>query len=158
MGQYGARITGFTLIRENTLILSKTTRRRRWKSDVFSDDFSEKRIRKVRIPSKCVSRYTAIACWCLPALIGFGDEPSVDYYHPNNILKFAAALYREGDYLRATGECHRYLFYNPQNANQILYQIAVSYRLGGQANRALEFLKPSWNHTFRATLPGLSAS
>jgi tetratricopeptide (TPR) repeat protein len=65
----------------------------------------------------------------------------VDYYHPANVLKFANALYRQGDYLRAAGEYQRYLFHKPQNADQILYQIAVSYRLGGQVDRALQFFE-----------------
>ena len=88
-----------------------------------------------------VSGCLAIACWILPAVTGFADGMEVDYYHPKNILKFANALYRQGDYLRAAGEYQRYLFYKPQNADGILYQIAVNYRLGGRADRALQFFE-----------------
>ena len=88
-----------------------------------------------------VSGCLAIACWILPAVTGFADGMGVDYYHPKNILNFADALYRQEDYLRAAGEYQRYLFYKPQNADGILYQIAVSYRLGGRADRALQFFE-----------------
>ncbi|MBI1929301.1 tetratricopeptide repeat protein [Candidatus Poribacteria bacterium] len=83
----------------------------------------------------------AISCGVFPAAIGIADEMGVDYYDPINVLKFADALYGDGDYLRAAGEYQRYLFYKPQDADHILYRIAVSYRLGGRAGRALQFLE-----------------
>jgi len=83
----------------------------------------------------------AISCCVLSAATSIADEMGVDYYHPTNILKFADALYGAGDYLRAAGEYQRYLFYKPQDADHILYRIAVSYRLDGQADRALQFLE-----------------
>ena len=88
-----------------------------------------------------VSGCLAIVCWALSALTASADEAKIDYYHPKNILKFADGLYRQGDYLRAAGEYQRYLFYKPQNADWILYQIAITYRLGGRTDRALRFFE-----------------
>lgn len=62
----------------------------------------------------------------------------LDYYSPENILKFADSLYTQGDYLRAAGEYQRYLFYQPQESAQIHYKIAVCYRFGGKTEQAIQ--------------------
>ena len=67
----------------------------------------------------------------------FAEEP-VEYYAPENVLKFADFLYEQGDYLRAAGEYQRYLFYKPQDTEQIHYKIAVSYRFGGKTEQAIQ--------------------
>ena len=65
------------------------------------------------------------------------DEPR-DYYSPENVLKFADFLYEQGNYLRAVGEYHRYLFYEPQESEEIHYKIAVCYRFGGKTEHAIQ--------------------
>ena len=80
-------------------------------------------------------------CWGLVAGHALAEESPVAYYQPENIRRFADALYRQGDYLRAAGEYQRYLFYKPQDADQILLRIAESYRLGGRIDRTIQFLQ-----------------
>ena len=65
------------------------------------------------------------------------DEP-VDYYAPENVLKFADFLYAQGDYLRAADEYQRYLFHQSQESAQIRYKIAVCYRFGGKTEQAIQ--------------------
>ena len=65
-------------------------------------------------------------------------EESIEYYAPENIRKFADFLYEQGDYLRAAGEYQRYLFYQPQESDQIRYKIAVCYRFGGKTEQAIQ--------------------
>lgn len=77
-----------------------------------------------------------------PALMAIADSPPVDYYQPENIRKFADYLYAQGDYLRAAGEYQRYLFSRPTAlGSDALRRIADSYRLGGQPDRAVQFLE-----------------
>ena len=63
---------------------------------------------------------------------------SIEYYTPENVHKFANFLYEQGDYLRAAGEYERYLFYQPQESEQIRYRIALCYRFAGQTEQALQ--------------------
>ena len=65
-------------------------------------------------------------------------EKPVDYYTPENVRRFADFLYEQGDYLRAAGEYERYLFYQPQESEQLRYQIARCYRFAGQTEHALQ--------------------
>ena len=65
-------------------------------------------------------------------------ETPPDYYSPENVRKFADFLYEQGDYLRAAGEYQRYLFYQPQESEQIHYRIAVCYRFGGKTDQAIQ--------------------
>lgn len=65
-------------------------------------------------------------------------EESIEYYAPENVRKFADFLYEQGDYLRAAGEYERYLFYQPQESEQIRYRIALCYRFAGQTEQALQ--------------------
>ena len=84
-------------------------------------------------------------CCVFPALIALAGNPPIDYYRPENIRKFADYLYAQGEYLRAAGEYQRYLFSQPTalggNQNDVLHRIADSYRLGGQPDRAVQFLE-----------------
>lgn len=73
-----------------------------------------------------------------PLLSFASAEEPVDYYAPENIRKFADFLYEQGDYLRAADEYQRYLFYKPQDTEQIHYKIAVSYRFGGKTEQAIQ--------------------
>ena len=65
------------------------------------------------------------------------EEP-IEYYTPENVRKFADFLYEQGDYLRAVGEYQRYLFYRPQESEEIHYRIAVCYRFGGKSAQAIQ--------------------
>lgn len=65
-------------------------------------------------------------------------EESIEYYAPENVRKFADFLYEQGDYLRAAGEYERYLFYIPQESEQIRYRIALCYRFAGQTEQAIQ--------------------
>ena len=86
--------------------------------------------------------FFAVFCCVFPALIALADSPPIDYYQPENIRKFADYLYAQGDYLRAAGEYQRYLFSQlTALENDVLRRIADSYRLGGQPDRAVQFLE-----------------
>ena len=86
--------------------------------------------------------FLTVLCSVFPALIAIADNPPIDYYQPENIRKFADYLYTQGDYLRAAGEYQRYLFSQPTTlGNDVLRRIADSYRLGGQPDRTIQFLK-----------------
>lgn len=69
------------------------------------------------------------------------SEDPIDYYSPENILKFANYLYEQSDYLRAVNEYQRYLFYQPKESNQIRYRIALCYRLGGKPERSIPIFR-----------------
>jgi len=81
-------------------------------------------------------KYGLIGLFCV---LGFVSNANgeVDYYSPENILKFAEYLYGEGDYLRAAGEYQRHLLYSPQNVDSTLYRLGLCYRLAGDTERAI---------------------
>ncbi len=90
------------------------------------------------------------------ALLCFANsEESINYYSPENVLKFADHLYEQGDYLRAAGEYQRYLFYKPPESEKIHYRIALCYRFGGKSDLAIQqfetFLKKSPNSKLRSS-------
>lgn len=90
------------------------------------------------------------------ALLCFANsEESINYYSPENVLKFADHLYEQGDYLRAAGEYQRYLFYKPLESEKIHYRIALCYRFGGKSDLAIQqfetFLKKSPNSKLRSS-------
>ena len=86
--------------------------------------------------------FLVVLCSVFPAVMALADSPPIDYYHPENIRKFADYLHAQGDYLRAAGEYQRYLFSQPTDlGNDVLRRIAESYRLGGQPDRAVQFLQ-----------------
>lgn len=74
-----------------------------------------------------------------PSMAQSEDPP--DYYSPENVLKFANYLYEQGDYLRAVNEYQRYLYYQPEDSNQIRYRIALCYRFGGKPEHAIQIFK-----------------
>ena len=81
-------------------------------------------------------------CSIFSTLMAVADSPPTNYYQPQNIRKFADYLYAQGDYLRAAGEYQRYLFSQPTTwGDAVLRRIADSYRLGGQPDRAVQFLE-----------------
>ena len=91
---------------------------------------------------RCHAIFLAALCSLLPTLIAIADSPQIDYYQPANVRKFADYLYAQGDYLRAAGEYQHFLFFqSPALEDDVLRRIAVSYRLGGQPDRAVQFLK-----------------
>lgn len=86
--------------------------------------------------------FLTVFCSLFPVLIAIADSSPINYYQPTNIRKFADYLFVQGDYLRAAGEYQRYLFSQPAALdNDILRRIAESYRLGGQPDRAVQFLQ-----------------
>ena len=86
--------------------------------------------------------FLTVFCSLFPVLIAIADNSPINYYQPTNIRKFADYLFVQGDYLRAAGEYQRYLFSQPAALdNDILRRIAESYRLGGQPDRAVQFLQ-----------------
>ena len=91
---------------------------------------------------RCHAIVLTVLCSTLPVWVAIADNPPIDYYQPANIRKFADYLYAQGDYLRAAGEYQRYLFsQSTVFGNDVLRRIAESYRLGGQPDRALQFLQ-----------------
>ena len=79
-----------------------------------------------------------ISCLIFTPLSFVAAEESIEYYAPENVRKFADFLYEQGDYLRAAGEYERYLFYQPQESEQIRYRIALCYRFAGQTEQAIQ--------------------
>lgn len=65
----------------------------------------------------------------------------IDYYHPQNILKFADYLYQEGDYLRAAGEYQRYLFGTATGQDTAFYKIGLCYRRRRELATAIGFFR-----------------
>ena len=91
---------------------------------------------------RCHAIVLTVLCSTLPVWVAIADSPPIDYYQPANIRKFADYLYAQGDYLRAAGEYQRYLFSQlTAFENDVLRRIAESYRLGGQPDRAVQFLQ-----------------
>ncbi len=91
---------------------------------------------------RCHAIVLTAFCFMLPPWIAIADSPPIDYYQPANIRKFADYLYAQGDYLRAAGEYQRYLFSQSTTfGNDVLRRIAESYRLGGEPDRAVQFLQ-----------------
>lgn len=67
-----------------------------------------------------------------------------EYYKPKNILRFAEHLYNEGDYLRAAGEFHRYLYYYdsiPDDADFIYYKIGLCYRFASDFQKSIYYFQ-----------------
>ena len=86
-----------------------------------------------------IYKFLLILCLAIITLLPFASaEEPIDYYAPENVRKFADFLYEQGDYLRAADEYQRYLFYKPQDTDQIHYKIAVSYRFGGKTEQAIQ--------------------
>jgi tetratricopeptide (TPR) repeat protein len=74
-------------------------------------------------------------------LVALCARAETDYFAPENLLKFADALYAEQDYLRAAGEYQRYLLAAPATVDRtpVLRQIGLCYREGGEAKRAVAY-------------------
>ena len=86
-----------------------------------------------------IHKFLLVIWLSITPLLSFASaEEPVDYYAPENVRKFADFLYEQGDYLRAADEYQRYLFYKPQDTDQIHYKIAVSYRFGGKTEQAIQ--------------------
>ncbi len=83
-------------------------------------------------------KFLFVIFFTLTLLSVVAAEDSIEYYAPENVRKFADFLYEQGDYLRAAGEYERYLFYQPQESEQIRYRIALCYRFAGQTEQALQ--------------------
>ncbi len=85
-----------------------------------------------------LTKFLFLIFFTLTLLSCVAAEESIEYYTPENVRKFADFLYEQGDYLRAAGEYERYLFYQPQESEQIRYRIALCYRFAGQTEQALQ--------------------
>ena len=85
-----------------------------------------------------IPKFLLIIFFAITLLLFTAAEESIEYYAPENVRKFADFLYEQGDYRRAAGEYQRYLFYQPQESQQIRYRIALCYRFAGQTEQALQ--------------------
>ncbi len=85
-----------------------------------------------------IPKFLLIIFFAITLLPFTAAEESIEYYAPENVRKFADFLYEQGDYRRAAGEYQRYLFYQPQESQQIRYRIALCYRFAGQTEQALQ--------------------
>ena len=98
--------------------------------------------------------FLLILCLHITFLSVANCEEPLNYYSPENVLKFADFLYEQEDYLRAIGEYQRYLFYKPVDSEKIHYKIALCYRLGGKAKQAIQqferLLNDSQDNTLRS--------
>lgn len=91
--------------------------------------------------TKKILGYLLIILFNTTFLFVANSEESIDYYSPENVLKFADHLYEQGDYLRAVGEYQRYLFSQPQESEKIRYKIALCYRFGGKPEQAIRIFE-----------------
>ena len=69
------------------------------------------------------------------------DASGTNYFSPDNILRFAAHLFDDGDFLRAAGEYQRYLFSSgtlPEHADSVYFKVGECYRLSSDYTRAIE--------------------
>lgn len=85
-----------------------------------------------------ISKFLLIIFFSLTFLPFVSAGEPIEYYAPENVRKFADFLYKQGDYLRAAGEYQRYLFYQPQESEQIRYRIALCYRFAGDMEQAVQ--------------------
>ena len=85
-----------------------------------------------------ILKFLFIIFFTITLLSFVAAEEPIDYYTPENVRKFADFLYEQGDYLRAVGEYQRYLFYQPQESEEIRYKIALCYRFAGQTEQAIQ--------------------
>lgn len=72
------------------------------------------------------------------------DSLSIDYYSPDNIIRFADYLYEQGDYQRAAGEYQRFLFATetlPVSTDTVLFKIGQSYRKNNDFDRAIHYFQ-----------------
>ena len=70
------------------------------------------------------------------------DESGVDYFAPENVLRYAHHLYDNDDYLRAAGEYERYLFLADISDNELLlHRIGICYRLSNKYDRAVKYFQ-----------------
>ncbi len=81
---------------------------------------------------------------CLAAFmcLALADPPAIDYFRPDQVLRFADHLYDQGDYLRAAGEFQRYLLSFdslPVNTDEVYFRIARCYCRTGAYGRAIDY-------------------
>ncbi len=69
------------------------------------------------------------------------SSKGIDYYSPNNILKFADHLYNERDYQGAIIEYERYISLEPLYSEEILYRIGICYRNFGNTKEAIRYFQ-----------------
>jgi len=65
-------------------------------------------------------------------------QEAPDYFSADAVLRFARALYAEGDYGRASPELLRYLFLTDSGDREVLFLAAKCDQLSGKAEKALE--------------------
>lgn len=65
----------------------------------------------------------------------FSDE--IDYYSPQNLLKFADHLYEQGDYIRSAKEYERYMLSCPSESDKALHKIGLCYRHTENIDKAI---------------------
>jgi tetratricopeptide (TPR) repeat protein len=61
----------------------------------------------------------------------------IDYYSPENILKFADYLYQQGDYERSAKEYERYMLSSSHESDKALYRVGLCYRHSEDLNEAI---------------------
>ena len=69
------------------------------------------------------------------------SSKSIDYYSPENILKFADYLFNEKDYQRAVIEYERYISLADQASEEILYKTGLCYRNSGDTYKAIRYFQ-----------------
>lgn len=80
--------------------------------------------------------FLLLACLCINA---FSDD--IDYYSPENILKFADNLYQQGDYIRSAKEYERYMISCPDDSDKALYKIGLCYRHTNNIDKAISIFQ-----------------
>ncbi len=80
-----------------------------------------------------ISKFLFLLFLCIDV---FPDE--VDYYSPENLLRFADHLYQQGDYVRSIKEYERYMFSCPNNPDEALYKIGICYRYADDIDKAID--------------------
>ncbi|MEK7399905.1 MAG: tetratricopeptide repeat protein, partial [Candidatus Poribacteria bacterium] len=78
----------------------------------------------------CILYLFFCSCLCV-----FSSD--IDYYSPENILKFADYLYQQGDYGRSAKEYERYMLSSPHESDKALYRVGLCYRHAEDSNEAI---------------------
>ncbi len=96
---------------------------------------------------KSIFLICSLLFWLIGVALSYGDDSlEVNYYTPENIYKFANALYAEGDYARAAAEYRRYLHFSEITTNEksaIEYEIGLCYKKAEQYTKAIDHFRLS---------------
>ncbi len=101
-------------------------------------------MRSLRRKSICIVAFVLLRVLAgLPCSAQVGEGRALQYFTPENVLRFADHLYAGGDYLRAAAEYERYLFLaqRPAGSDSIYYRAAKALSLGTDYERSEKLIR-----------------